>query len=105
MFRAVARADTRAMAVERTSHRHPLSRLPEVKHPEVEHPETAMLGYGYRPEWSEGALKPPIFQSSTFVFRNAAEGKHFFEVAYGMADRAPGEAIGLIYSRLNNPDV
>ena len=64
-----------------------------------------MLGYGYRPEWSEGALKPPIFQSSTFVFRTAAEGKHYFEVAYGMADRAPGEAIGLIYSRLNNPDV
>lgn len=64
-----------------------------------------MLGYGYRPEWSEGALKPPIFQSSTFVFRTAAEGKHFFEVAYGLSEQAPDEAIGLIYSRLNNPDV
>lgn len=69
------------------------------------HPETAMLGYGYRPDWSEGALKPPIFQSSTFVFRSAAEGKHFFELAYGLEDPVPGEVIGLIYSRLNNPDV
>lgn len=93
------------MPVRRTSDRHPLSRLPRVDHPEVEHPETAMLGYGYRPEWSQGALKPPIFQSSTFVFHSAAEGKHYFEVAYGLAERAPGEAIGLIYSRLNNPDV
>jgi methionine-gamma-lyase len=81
------------------------SRLPHVHHPEVDHPETAMLGYGYRPEWSEGALKPPIFQSSTFVFHTAAEGKHFFEVAYGLSEKAPDEAIGLIYSRLNNPDV
>ncbi len=81
------------------------ARLPNVHHPDVEHPETAMLGYGYRPEWSEGALKPPLFQSSTFVFRTAAEGKHFFEVAYGLAEQAPDEAIGLIYSRLNNPDV
>lgn len=44
-------------------------------------PETLMMGHGYRPEWSEGSLKPPIFQSSTFVFRTAAEGRAFFEVA------------------------
>lgn len=68
-------------------------------------PETLMLGHGYRPEWSEGSLKPPIFQSSTFVFRSAAEGKSFFEVAYGHRDQRPGEEIGLIYSRLNNPNV
>lgn len=69
------------------------------------HPETLMLGHGYRPEWSEGSLKPPIFQSSTFVFRSAAEGKAFFEVAYGHRGQAPDEAVGLIYSRLNNPNV
>jgi methionine-gamma-lyase len=66
-------------------------------------PETLMMSYGYRPEWSEGAAKPPIFQTSTFVFESAEAGKAFFEVAYGLREKGPGEASGLIYSRLNNP--
>ncbi len=66
-------------------------------------PESLMMGYGYRPEWSEGAAKPPIFQTSTFVFASAEEGKAFFEVAYGLREKSPGETPGLIYSRLNNP--
>lgn len=66
-------------------------------------PETLMMGYGYRPEWSEGAVKPPIFQTSTFVFKSAEEGKAFFEVAYGLREKDPSETMGLIYSRLNNP--
>lgn len=68
-------------------------------------PESLMMSYGYRPELSEGALKCPIFQTSTFVFRSAEEGKAFFEIAYGLRDQAPGEKLGLIYSRLNNPDL
>ncbi len=66
-------------------------------------PESLMMSYGYEPEWSEGAVKPPIFQTSTFVFDSAEEGKAFFELAYGLRDREPGESMGLIYSRLNNP--
>lgn len=68
-------------------------------------PETLMMSYGYKPELSEGAVKCPIFQTSTFVFRTAEEGKAFFEVAYGHRDKRPAEEIGLIYSRLNNPDL
>jgi methionine-gamma-lyase len=68
-------------------------------------PESLMMGYGYRPEWSEGALKCPIFQTSTFVFKNAEEGKAFFEIAYGLREKGPTEQLGLIYSRLNNPDL
>lgn len=68
-------------------------------------PESLMMTYGYRPEWSEGALKCPIFQTSTFVFRTAQEGKAFFEVAYGLREKGPTEVLGLIYSRLNNPDL
>ncbi|HXF94803.1 MAG TPA: cystathionine gamma-synthase family protein [Gemmatimonadales bacterium] len=68
-------------------------------------PESLMMSYGYRPEWSEGALKVPIFQTSTFVFRSAEEGKAFFEVAYGLRPPGPGEVPGLIYSRINNPDL
>ncbi len=66
-------------------------------------PESLMMSYGYEPKWSEGAVKPPIFQTSTFVFDTAEEGKAFFEVAYGLRDQNPGEELGLIYSRLNNP--
>ncbi|MBK7936092.1 MAG: cystathionine gamma-synthase family protein [Lewinellaceae bacterium] len=68
-------------------------------------PETLMMSHGYRPEWSEGAVKCPIFQTSTFVFRTAEEGKAFFEVAYGLRVRGDKEKTGLIYSRLNNPDM
>ncbi len=68
-------------------------------------PESLMMTYGYRPEWSEGALKSPIFQTSTFVFKTAEEGKGFFEVAYGLREPGPGERPGLIYSRINNPDL
>jgi methionine-gamma-lyase len=68
-------------------------------------PESLMMSYGYRPEWSEGAVKIPIFQTSTFAFRSAEEGKAFFSSALGLEDGGPSEEIGLIYSRLNNPDL
>jgi methionine-gamma-lyase len=68
-------------------------------------PETLMMGYGYDPHLSEGAVKVPIFQTSTFVFKNAEDGKAFFELAYGLREREPLEVPGLIYSRINNPDL
>lgn len=68
-------------------------------------PESLMMTYGYKPELSEGALKCPIFQTSTFVFKSAEEGKAFFELAYGLREKGPTEEMGLIYSRLNNPDL
>ena len=42
------------------------------------HPESLMMSYGYDPRLSEGALKCPVFQTSTFVFERAEEGKAFF---------------------------
>ncbi len=68
-------------------------------------PESLMMSYGYDPFLSEGAIKSPIFQTSTFVFRNAEEGKAYFELAYGLREKKPSEELGLIYSRLNNPDL
>lgn len=68
-------------------------------------PESLMMSYGYKPSLSEGAIKCPIFQTSTFVFQNAQEGKNFFEIAYGIREQEKGEELGLIYSRLNNPDL
>jgi methionine-gamma-lyase len=64
-----------------------------------------MMSYGYDPRLSEGAVKCPIFQTSTFVFESAEAGKAFFEVAYGLREKGPTEELGLIYSRLNNPDL
>ena len=58
-------------------------------------PESIMMSHGYRSEWSEGALKSPIFQTSTFTFRTAEEGKAFFEVAYGLREQGPAEAAPL----------
>ena len=64
-------------------------------------PSTLMMGHGFDPALSEGALKPPIFLTSTFVFENAAAGKRFFE---GVTGKRPGGAEGLIYSRFNGPN-
>lgn len=64
-------------------------------------PATLMMGYGYDPALSEGALKPPIFLTSTFVFETAAAGKRFFE---GITGQRPGGAEGLVYSRFNGPN-
>jgi len=69
------------------------------------HPESLMMTHGYQPELSEGAVKPPIFQTSTFVFKTAEEGKAFFEVAYGLREKGEQEEKGLIYSRINNPNL
>lgn len=68
-------------------------------------PESLMMSFGYKPELSEGAVKCPIFQTSTFAFQKAEEGKAFFQVAYGLREKGPDERLGLIYSRLNNPDL
>ena len=32
-------------------------------------------------------------------------GKEFFELAYGLRQKRPNEEPGLIYSRINNPDL
>ena len=69
------------------------------------HPESLMMSHGYKPSLSEGAIKCPIFQTSTFVFKNAEEGKRFFEIAYGIKEKEEDEELGLIYSRLNNPNL
>lgn len=47
------------------------------------HPETLMLGYGYDPALSEGAVTPPVFLTSTFVFTSAEHGKAFFDYVSG----------------------
>ncbi|MFI5222504.1 MAG: PLP-dependent transferase, partial [Bacteroidia bacterium] len=70
-----------------------------------QHPESLMMSYGYKPELSEGSIKSPIFQTSTFVFKSAEEGKAFFEIQNKKRKKRKNENVGLIYSRMNNPDM
>jgi methionine-gamma-lyase len=67
--------------------------------------ETQMMGYGFDPSLSEGSLKPPIFLTSTFVFKSAQDGKDFFDYTSGRRELKAGESSGLVYSRFNNPNL
>jgi len=62
-----------------------------------------MMGYGYDPQLSEGSIKCPNFQTSTFVFKSAEQGKDFFNLVSGRRQLKDGEQAGLVYSRFNNP--
>lgn len=77
----------------------------KITDPKQFRPESLMMSYGYKPELSEGSVKVPLFLTSTFVFKTAEDGKNFFEIAYGKRQQQPGEELGLIYSRINNPDL
>jgi methionine-gamma-lyase len=68
-------------------------------------PVTQMMGFGYDPHLSEGALKPPVFLTSTFVFRTAQDGKDFFNYTSGRKPLPDGARGGLVYSRFNNPNL
>lgn len=80
-------------------------RAVQAKLAETCRPESLVMSYGYEPSRSEGALVPPIFLASTFVFPTAEEGKRFFELAYNLRPKRHGEELGLIYSRVNNPNL
>jgi len=59
-------------------------------------PESLMMTHGYKPSLSEGAVVPPIFLTSTWALPSAAEGERFFK---------DPQASGLVYSRMNNPNL
>lgn len=69
------------------------------------HPSTQMTAYGYDPALSEGAVKPPVFLTSTFAFESAEQGAEFFDVVAGRKPAPDGMgAGGLVYSRFNHPN-
>ena len=67
-------------------------------------PETLAIHGHYDKFRSEGAVKPPLFATSTFAARSAAELARWFDQAYGLTGPASNPE-GLIYSRLVNPDL
>ncbi len=68
-------------------------------------PETLMLSFGFDPALSEGAVKTPIFLTSTFAYRNCEEGARLFDYMSGRAVVPKGADAGLIYTRFNNPNL
>ncbi|MFZ5539585.1 MAG: cystathionine gamma-synthase family protein [Pseudomonadota bacterium] len=69
------------------------------------HAETQMMSYGYDPFLSEGAVKPPVFLTSTFAFRTAEDGAAFFDVVAGRKPAPQDTGAGLVYSRFNHPNL
>src|SRR5918998_277126 len=86
--------------VDRTPRRKPKREVTRIGGRTLQ-PSTLMMGYGYDPQLSEGALKPPIFLTSTFAFKSAEAGKRHFE---GITGQREGVAEGLVYSRFNGPN-
>jgi len=68
-------------------------------------PETLMLGFGFDPDLSEGAVKTPIFLTSTFAYKTCDEGKLLFDYMSGRTASPEGADAGLIYTRFNNPNL
>jgi len=73
-------------------------------HPECK-PATNVISAGYDPAFSEMSAKQPIFTTSTFMFKTAEDGERFFRLSSHPEERAEGESPGLIYSRMNNPNM
>jgi methionine-gamma-lyase len=59
------------------------------------HIETDIVHGGQHPDKWTGALSPPIYQTSTFAFRDADHGARLFK----------GEEKGHIYTRISNPTI
>jgi len=66
------------------------------------HPETLMPNYGHDPQLSEGAIKSPVFLTSTF--RTAEDGQDFFDFVSGRREPPERMGAGLVYSRFNHPN-
>lgn len=63
-----------------------------------------MMSLGHDASLVRNSIKNPIFQTSTFEFATAEEGKAYFEKVYGGAS-ADEQNKSLIYTRLNHPNL
>ena len=68
-------------------------------------PDTDSVSLGHEAWRHLGSLKPPIYETSTFVFETAEQGKRFFEVVYALDEAREDEELGYIYSRLDSPNL
>ncbi len=59
----------------------------------IQHPETLALHAGWRADTATGAVAPPIYQTTSYQFQNAAHAANLFAL----------KELGNIYTRLGNP--
>ena len=74
------------------------------------HLETLAISHGYDPQSGHGAAKPPIYATSTFVYRSAQQAKDIHEAFFDGpesegARRLAGEPQAYIYGRLGHPNL
>jgi cystathionine gamma-synthase/methionine-gamma-lyase len=67
------------------------------------HPETLAISFGYDPAQAFGAVKPPVFLTTTYIYPSAEHAKAVHQTYFDGAP--PPEGGGYIYSRLNHPNL
>ena len=68
-------------------------------------PETTAIHEAYSAHGHNAAIKIPLYNSSTFKFNSAEEGKSYFAHAYGLNPEGCQVKEGYIYSRISNPNM
>ncbi len=81
-----------------------MAQTKEQTHPHAVRTPTAVLTRGFDPRLSVGSARPAVFRCSTYVFSSPEAAERAFAVASGRAQPAEGEAVELIYARLNHPN-
>ncbi len=67
-------------------------------------PETLAVAFGYDPAEALGAVKPPVYLTSTFIYPSAQHAKDVHEAFFdGTGPLAGKQGAGHIYSRLGHP--
>ena len=67
-------------------------------------PETLAVAFGYDPAEALGAVKPPVYLTSTFIYPSAQHAKDVHEAFFdGTGPLAGKKGEGHIYSRLGHP--
>jgi cystathionine gamma-synthase/methionine-gamma-lyase len=69
------------------------------------HPETIAVGRGYDPASALGAAKPPLYLTSTFVYRSAQHAKDAHRIFFDGPSQGDEDAGAYIYARLGHPNL
>lgn len=69
-----------------------------------QHADTQSVNAGHDAKEHHGSLKPPVYETSTYVFESAEEAKRLFQVAYDLDGAEEIDQSGYIYTRLDNPN-
>lgn len=68
------------------------------------HPDSESVNAGHDPLAHLGSLKPPLYETSTYVLGSAERAKGLFQTAYGLEGSGTVDDVGYIYARLDHPN-